>query len=198
MPVKVYEKYDEEKAKEWRKKTRPALTKAFKDKNTVILCEDEMVLSSQTTLQKIWLPKGDYPKIEVCQKKENRSFYGFLDIQAGKEYVYKRSKQNMYITREILRKIRKTYSNKKILILWDGAGWHRGSKVQKFIEKDGNIETIYFPPYSPEENPQEHVWKEGRSNITHNTFIKNIDETADKFARYLRKTKFNYKLSAVC
>lgn len=198
LPGKVYEKYDEEKTKKWRKEVKPLLNKAFKDKNTVILCEDEMVLSSQTTLQKIWLPKRSYPKIEINQKKENRSFYGFLNMETGRQHVYKRERQNMYITAEILKRIRKLYKDKKILILWDGAGWHRGSKVQEFIEEDTNIETIYFPPYSPEENPQEHVWKEGRSKITHNKFIKNIDKTADEFVKYLRKTKFNYVLSAVC
>lgn len=119
-------------------------------------------------------------------------------MKTGRQHVYKRERQNMFITTEILKKIRKLYKDKKILILWDGAGWHRGSKVQEFIKEDGNIETIYFPPYSPEENPQEHVWKEGRSKITHNKFIKDLDETADEFVRYLRKTKFNYVLSAVC
>lgn len=198
LPGKVYEKYDEEKTKKWRKEVKPLLNKAFEDKNTVILCEDEMILSSQTTLQKIWLPKRSYPKIEINQKKENRSFYGFLNMETGRQHVYKRERQNMYITAEILKRIRKLYKDKKILILWDGAGWHRGSKVQEFIEKDKNIKTIYFPPYSPEENPQEHVWKEGRSKVTHNKFIKNIDKTADEFVKYLRKTKFNYVLSAVC
>lgn len=197
LPGKVYEKHDEEKTKQWRKEVKPILNKAFKDKNTIILCEDEMVLSSQTTLQKIWLPKGKYPKVEINQKKENRSFYGFLNMKTEKQHVYKREKQNMYITTEILKKIRKLYKDKKILILWDGAGWHRGSKVQEFIKKDKNIETIYFPPYSPEENPQEHVWKKGRSKITHNKFIKDIDKVADEFVNYLRKTKFNYVLNAV-
>lgn len=198
LPGKVYEKHDKEKTKQWRKEVKPLLSKAFEDENTVVLCEDEMVLSSQTTLQKIWLPKRSYPKIEINQKKENRSFYGFLNMKTGRQHVYKRERQNMFITTEILKKIRKLYKDKKILILWDGAGWHRGSKVQEFIKEDGNIETIYFPPYSPEENPQEHVWKEGRSKITHNKFIKDLDETADEFVRYLRKTKFNYVLSAVC
>ena len=72
-------------------------------------------------------------------------------------------------------------TKKKLLIFWDGAGWHRGSEVQKFMEKDKKIEIIYFPPYSPEENPQEHVWKAGRSHVTHNRFIKDIDSVTKAF-----------------
>ncbi len=63
----------------------------------------------------------------------------------------------MFITVECLQELRKAYPAKKLLIFWDGAGWHRGSEVQKFIEADKPIETIYFPLYSPEEYPQEHV-----------------------------------------
>lgn len=54
---------------------KPIIKKALADSDTIILCEDEMILSTQTTFQKIWLPKGEYPKIEVSNKKENRSIY---------------------------------------------------------------------------------------------------------------------------
>ena len=80
------------------------------------------------------------------------------------------------------------------MILWDGAGWHRGSKVQKFIQKDGHIEIIYFPRYTPKLNPQEHVWKNGRNQVTHNKFIEDIDRTTDTFVNYLNSNIFSYSL----
>ena len=191
-PGKVYEKNDQERTAKWRKEIKPRLKLAMGDKNAVVLVEDEMILSSQTTFQKIWLPQGEYPKIEVSNTKENRSLYGFLNIKTGKEHTYKKERQNMFITVECLKSIRKLYPKKKLLIFWDGAGWHRGSEVQKFIEKDKKIETIYFPPYSPEENPQEHVWKAGRTHVTHNRFIKDIDLVTNEFVDYLQKSIFNY------
>lgn len=193
-PGRVYEKRDDQEVLNWKKSIKSKIKKAFQDLNTVILCEDEMVLSTQTTFQKIWLPQGEYPKIEISNKKENRSIYGFLNIKTGKEHSFKTKWQNMHITKEILTKIRKIYPKQKILLLWDGAGWHRGSVVQEFIKEDENIETIYFPRYSPEENPQEHVWKNGRDKITHNKFIENIDNATDEFINYLNTTRFNYSL----
>jgi len=193
-PGRIYHLRNEEEVQKWQIMAKPILEKAFKDKDAVILAEDEMILSTQTTFQKIWLPKNEYPKIEVSNKKENRSVYGFLNIKNGEDHAFKTKWQNMYITRNILKKIRKIYPTQKILLFWDGAGWHRGSVTQEFIKKDGNIETIYFPRYSPEENPEEHVWRSGRSKITHNKYIENIDKTTNKFISYLRKTKFNYSL----
>lgn len=193
-PGKVYEKRDEERVKTWKEELKPKLEEAFKDHGTVILTEDEMVLSTQTTFQKIWLKKGEYPKIEVSNTKKNKSIYGFLNLKTGQEHAFVRDWQNMHITREVLKEIRALYPKQKILLLWDGAGWHKGSVVQDFIKEDKNIETIYFPPYSPEENPQEHVWKAGRSKVTHNTFIPDIEKAANDFIKYLNHENFPYSL----
>lgn len=193
-PGRVYHKHDKEKVAAWKKENKDKIKKAWRDKNTIILCEDEMKLSTQTTFQKIWLPQGEYPQVEVSNKKESRSIYGFLNIKTGEEHAFKTSWQNMYITRDQLKKIREIYKTEKILLIWDGPGTHKGCEVTSFLKEDGNIEVIYFPPYAPEENPQEHVWKEGRSKISHNHFIENIDTATDEFVIYLNQTKFPYKL----
>lgn len=193
-PGRVYRNQDPEEVKKWRKETKPIVKAAFKDKETVILAEDEMILSTQTTFQKIWLPEGEYPRVEISNIRKNRSVYGFLNIKTGEEHSFKTEWQNMFETVKILKKIRKIYSKKNLLVLWDGAGWHRGSKTQEFIKKDKNIKTLYFPKYTPEENPQEHIWKNGRNQITHNRFIENIDRATDEFITYLNKTRFPYSL----
>lgn len=158
-PGRVYQKRDEAEVKKWQKMAKPIVEKALADSDTIILCEDEMILSTQTTFQKVWLPKGEYPKIEASNKKENRSIYGFLNIKTGQEHAFKTDWQNMFITADILKNVRKIYPKQKLLLFWDGPGWHRGKEVAKFIEQDKNIQTVLFPKYSPEENPQEHVWK---------------------------------------
>lgn len=193
-PGRVYHKHDAIKVNTWKKENIQKIKAAWKDQNTIILCEDEMKLSTQTTFQKIWLPQGEYPQVEISNKKESRSIYGFLNIKTGREHAFKTSWQNMYITRDTLKKIREIYPTEKILLLWDGPGTHKGKEVTNFLKEDGNIDVIYFPPYAPEENPQEHVWKEGRSQVSHNHFIENIDIATDEFVVYLNQTRFPYKL----
>lgn len=193
-PGTVYELHDEATVTAWRAEMTPKIKAALAQPDTIILCEDEMHLSTQTTVQKIWLPQGDYPKIEVSKTKTGRSIYGFLNIKTGQEQAWKTDWQNMFITVKILKKLRKIYPTQKLLILWDGAGWHRGSEVKKYLAKDQNMETIHFPRYSPELNPQEHVWKSGRNRVTHNHFIKDIDKTTSQFIKYLNSTKFAYSL----
>ncbi len=45
------------------------------------------------------------------------------------------------------------FSDKEIIMLVDGAGWHRS----KDLVIPSNIYFIVQPPYSPELNPTEHI-----------------------------------------
>lgn len=193
-PGRVSERRNEQEVQEWRIEGAKRIREAWNGLDTILLTEDEMHLSTQTTVQKIWLPQGEYPKIEVSKKRESRSIYGFLNIKTGVEHAFKTKWQNMYITAEILKELRNMYPRQKILLVWDKAGWHKGSVAQQFIKEDGNTETLYFPTAAPEENPQEHVWKSGRSQATHNHFIENIDRATDTFVNYLNTTRFTYSL----
>lgn len=195
LPGKAYEKSDPERRAQWIAETEPLLAQYWTEPDTVILCEDEMVLTNATTTQKIWLPKGEYPPVlEVNTTKKRQSFYGFLNLKTGQQHTFVTDWQNMYITADILTEVRVVYPTQKLVLIWDNAGWHRGSQVTDWIEQDGNTETIHFPPYTPDLNPQEHVWKAGRAAITHNQHITNLTETAEQFRDYLTTRTFAYEL----
>lgn len=203
-PGMVSSKRDEGAVVAWREETKERIQKGWCDPNTVILCEDEAILSTQTTFQKVWLPIDDYPKVETTTKRVNKSIYGFLNIKTGRQHAFSYARQNMFTTVKALQAVRRIYPKnpnkgnklhgKKILLLWDNPGWHRGSKVTEYIERDGNIEVIYFPKYAPEENPQEHVWKKAKSELVHNRFLENIEKETKDFLHYLNTTTFFYKL----
>jgi transposase len=195
LPGKAYEKSDPERRAQWVTETTPILARYWAEPDTVILCEDEMVLTNATTLQKIWLPKGKYPPVlEINTTKKRQSFYGFLNLKTGQQHTFVADWQNMYITVEVLTKVRAMYPTQKLVLIWDNAGWHRGSQVTDWIVADSNTETIHFPPYTPDLNPQEHVWKAGRAAITHNRHVTDLTETAERFRDYLTTRTFAYEL----
>lgn len=198
LPGKSYEKADPVRAAAWEKTQRhgrSTLMRAWADPGTVVLCEDEMVLTSATTLQKIWLPQGSYPPVvETNSTRKKRSLYGFLNLKTGVQHTFITDWQNMYMTVEALQKLRAIYPSQKLLLVWDNCGWHRGSKVTEWIEADGNTNTLYFPPYTPELNPQEHVWKAGRKATTHNQHIIDIQAAAEQFVEHITTRKFSYEL----
>jgi len=48
---------------------------------------------------------------------------------------------------------------------------------------------MYFPPYSPDLNPQEHVWDEAKEKTTKNS-EDDFDAKLLNFYKYIVKTKF--------
>lgn len=194
-PERRYHERNEKEIRTWRKRVKPLISRYLQEKDTVLLAADEMILTTKTTIQKVWLPQGEAPYIEVANSSiERRQIYGFLNLKTGIEHAFKTFKQNMQVTADVVKRIRDLYPKQKIILLWDNAGWHRGSTVQEAIRQDGNIGIIHFPKYAPEENPQEHVWKRGRSEVTHNRFIEDIDAATDEFVAFLNRTKFPYRI----
>ena len=117
-PGRVYEKANPTQRATWEKVTKPILEQHRQESNTVILCEDEMVLTSSNTRQKVWLPKGQYPPVlETNSTRKRKSFYGFLNLKTGAEHAFITDWQNMYITVEVLTKIRRIYPTEKLIIV---------------------------------------------------------------------------------
>lgn len=80
---------------------------------------------------------------------------------------------------------------KKFVVILDNARPHRAKKVTEYVqEKIPNIELLFLPPYSPDLNPAENVWKLLRKKATHNVYFENIQSlytkvqnTLDEFSK---------------
>jgi len=63
------------------------------------------------------------------------------------------------------------HPNDSIIMVIDGAGWHRSNA----LKAPDNIYLLKLPPYAPELNPIEHVWDELRQKYFHNRVFKSLD-----------------------
>lgn len=65
---------------------------------------------------------------------------------------------------------------KKILLILDNAKYHHAKILQPWLEEmKGILELFFLPPYSPELNAIERLWKKTRRNVTHNRYFKSLD-----------------------
>lgn len=75
-----------------------------------------------------------------------------------------------------------------IIMVIDGAGWHRSDA----LKAPENIYLLKLPPYAPELNPIEHVWDELREKFFHNRVFKSLDALEDHLSMALKTMEFDH------
>jgi len=88
----------------------------------------------------------------------------------------------------LLQELSNTYPNDIILLCCDGAAWHKAGG----LDIPENIELFHIPPYTPEMNPIEQIWKEirkcGFRNEVFATLRKVMDRLSDTICSLSNQT----------
>ncbi|OFX39798.1 MAG: hypothetical protein A2X08_03245 [Bacteroidetes bacterium GWA2_32_17] len=82
-----------------------------------------------------------------------------------------------------LANVSEEFIENEIIMLVDGAGWHKS----KELKIPYNIHFIIQPPYSPEVNPTEHIWDEIREKYLHNKIFSSLKETINRVSNGIRE-----------
>ena len=81
-----------------------------------------------------------------------------------------------------LQELSKQYSNDMILLICDGARWHKS----KGLVIPDNIEIDFIPPYTPEMNPIEQIWKELRKRGFRNEVFVSLEAVVHRLCDVIR------------
>lgn len=81
------------------------------------------------------------------------------------------------------------YLSKKVIIIADNAKYHHFKGINEYLEELKNIEFLYLPAYCSELNAIEHLWKNLRNNVTHNTLFNNFTELLNQVTSHLSTLK---------
>jgi len=76
----------------------------------------------------------------------------------------------------------KKYSDDQILLVCDGAGWHKTNA----LKVPENIRLFFLPPATPEMNPIEQIWKEIRKRGFRNEVFATLNDVVDRLCETLR------------
>ena len=75
-----------------------------------------------------------------------------------------------------------SYPKDKIILVCDGAAWH---KANSLLIPD-NIRIVFIPPYTPEMNPIEQIWKEIRIRGFKNEIFHTLDKVIERLCSTIR------------
>ncbi|WP_091260828.1 transposase [Aneurinibacillus thermoaerophilus] len=78
---------------------------------------------------------------------------------------------------EFLKKVMKRYANKKVIMIIDNAHIHHAKLLRPFLkEHHQRLYLLFLPPYSPNLNPIEKLWRWLKDSVISNVFHKNQSE----------------------
>lgn len=130
-------------------------------------------------------------KMSMILKKRKATIFGFMSFN-GKNVLMMsgKSKKEEFIA--FLRLIRKRNPKKRIVILLDNAKIHWAKDSQKETNKLG-IKMVFLPPYSPDLNPVEFLWKDLKRRLAKFLSFDEIVATASEVANDLiLERRFSY------
>jgi transposase len=192
-PEKQSERRNEQQIAEWKLKYEPIIKEECVRSDTIVLVGDEAIMTSETRLQRVWLPLNAPAFVQDTASRKTVHFYGFLNVQSGEASVFKTTAQTGEITVSVLKKLASKHPRKRIVIFWDNASWHKSETVRAYLTATKQFQLYNFPPYAPDLNPQEHVWKELREKVLNNRLIGNIETVAQEAVEFLNNSLFKYK-----
>ncbi len=87
----------------------------------------------------------------------------------------------------------------KIVMVLDNVAYHHANRIKEWLTKRPQLELFFLPPYSPDLNAVERAWWYMRKKITHNRFVKSLEERKGIFWKmFSHFQKPNDELKIVC
>ena len=168
------------------KSTFETLSKRFKEEGTYnkvrLMYQDEAGFGRISKMSSCWAPQGIRPSIPSHYMREYRYCYGAVDAQTGDSFFLIAGGCNTEWTNEFLRQVSQAYPDDYMLLVMDNAIWHKSST----LEIPSNIELAFIPPYTPEMNPIEQVWKEIRKRGFKNKDFQTLEAVIDKLQEVIQ------------
>ena len=119
-----------------------------------------------------WVKKDMVPAVARQMVREYIYAYNAIAPQTGDCFSMIAPYCNTEAMNCFLDQLAAQYSHYRIVLLLDKAGWH----ISKNICLPGNLLLMHLPPYSPELNPVELLWREIRRKYFHNKIFNSLDE----------------------
>jgi transposase len=192
-PRRCPAKLDSQKQEEHIKRYQ-ALKKNLKS-DEVILFLDGVHPDHQTQAVHGWIFKGSTKSIATTAKQKRLHYLGSLELNALEGVgVFTRRYETIdgeAIVSFIEELLMRYASKKKLYLIMDQAGYHRCAKVKEFIMKlCGRVEIVFLPPYSPNLNSIERLWKILRENVTYNQYYATFKEFSDAVTAFFEEKIF--------
>jgi transposase len=151
---------DESLVRKWLKQEYPKIKKMAQIEGADIYFGDAAHMRSDHHAGRSWGKKGETPIVLSTGARYGMSLISAITSKGHMRFMTKdKGGVNAEVFIEFLKRLMVGAKNKVFLIVDRGPA-HRAKRTKKFVASlDGALRLFYLPPYSPDTNPDELVWK---------------------------------------
>lgn len=137
--------------------------------------QDEGRFGRINTVQKCWCQKGIIPKVTQQLIREYTYAFSAVCPETGNVCSLIMPHADNEAMSIFLKVLSEQKQDERIILCMDKAGWH----TTKQLEIPNNIVLWFLPPYSPELNPVELIWRELRAKYFNNKTFNSMSDVED-------------------
>ncbi len=158
-------------------------------KRTVLGFLDECSPQTTANTQRMW--SFNHTPLVKNTAKIRANTFAVLAVN-GTSIVTFRERSKQEDIREVLREYKRANPKKRLIIVLDNFCSHHASVVRQYATAN-NIHLVHLPPYSPDLNPIEQVWRAIKREVSA-TFVRDYEHLTTTIATVFEKlaTKRTY------
>lgn len=192
IPDKVDEEKWRQQRRTWKEVTWPEILRLAPEVGAVILFEDEASYRQWGSLAYTWGIRGKQPATKTCGKRKGLKMFGTIELQDGDfQYMECEGRYTGDTYRVFLDQLLARYAC-PIILIEDGAPYHHRKDVKavkETLHASGRLFAYKLPPYSPDFNPIEKLWKNSKHQATHCKYFPTFEDlraaVVKAFQKYL-------------
>jgi transposase len=132
-----------------------------------------------------WIETGTHKEIPTNTGRQRVNLSGAIDIESKRVISHEDETLDAESTICFLEKIDLAYPGmEKVHIFCDNARYYRNKKVQAYLE-DSKIFMHFLPPYSPNLNPIERLWKLLNEEVINNRYYEKFSDFRENVLGFL-------------
>jgi transposase len=195
-PKLIPGKLDVNKQEEF--KLQYALLKGSLAKDEAIYFMDSVHPQYQTRARCGWIRKNVVKTLPSFSGWKRKHIIGAVNLANLDVVTTDNPKVNGDYIIEFLKQLEEANKDKsKIYLICDNAGYHKSRKVKEYL-RDKRIELLFLPPYSPNLNPIERLWKFMHCIVTNNRFYADFEAFAKSLLNFFGNiSKYKSKLNSL-
>jgi len=186
-PVFRASQQDPERVRRWREQDYPAIREQAAQVGAVIYFADEAGIRSDYHSGTTWAPVGKTPVVTSTGARHSVNMISAVTPKGRLRFSVFTGSMTAKVFLEFVRRLLHDEPAPVFLIV-DGHPVHRSTAVREFVDRtDGRLRLFLLPPYSPELNPDEWVWKNVKHDRIGKAGITSAEDLRKKAERALRR-----------